>query len=111
VSKVIAFVSAVALLVGTLQGQVMRGPTSPVCRIGKPCEAPAPKVRLFFTRVGATTSILTDAKGFYRVRLAPGTYAVRTDQRPFGTTPQPRTARVVAAQVTRVDFHIDTGIR
>jgi hypothetical protein len=111
VPKVIAFVSAVALLVGTLQGQVMRGPTTPVCRIGQPCEAPAQNVRLFFTRNGTTTTAVTDAKGFYRIGLAPGTYAVRTDQRPFGTTPQPRTARVVAAKVSRVDFHIDTGIR
>ena len=68
-------------------------------------------MRLFFTRDGATTSAVTDAKGFYRVRLAAGTYAVRTNQRPFGTMPQPRTARVVAGDVRRVDFHIDTGIR
>ena len=110
-SKVLAFLSAVSLLVGTLHGQVMRGPVTPVCKIGRPCDAPAAKVRLLFTRNGTTTSALTDAKGFYRVRLAAGTYAVRTDQGPFGTTPQPRTARVVAATVRRVDFHIDTGIR
>jgi len=102
---------AVSLLLGTLQGQVMRGPVTPVCRIDKPCDAPAPNVRLFFTRNGKTTSSVTDAKGFYRVRLPAGTYVVRTNQHPFGTTPQPRSARVLAAQVRRVDFHIDTGIR
>ena len=109
--KVIAFVSALSLLLGSLQGQVTRGPTTPVCSIGKPCHAPAPNVHLSFTRNGKTTSAVTDAKGFYRVRLAAGAYAVRTNQRPFGTVPQPRTARVVAARAHRVDFHIDTGVR
>jgi hypothetical protein len=111
VSKVVVFVSAVSLLLGTLQGQVIRGPVTPVCRIGTACDGPAAHVRLFFSRGGTTTSAVTDAKGFYRVRLAAGTYVVRTNQRPFGVTPQPRMARVVAGEVRRVDFHIDTGIR
>ena len=102
---------AVSLLLGALQGQVMRGPIAPVCHIDKPCDAPASHVRLFFTRSGPTTAAVTDTKGFYRVRLAAGTYAVRTDQRSFGTMPQPRRVRVAGGRVRRVDFHIDTGIR
>jgi hypothetical protein len=111
VQKVATIFSVLTLLVGTLHGQVMRGPTTPVCRVGQSCEAPAKHIRLFFSRSGDTTTALTDAKGLYRVKLPEGRYSVRTDQRPFGTVPEPRTVRVVAKSVRRVDFHIDTGIR
>jgi len=111
VQKVVTLFSALALLAATLHGQVMRGPTTPVCQVGKPCVAPAKHIRLFFSRAGTTTTALTDAKGLYRVRLPVGRYSVRTDQRPFGTLPDPRIVRVVANSVRRVDFHIDTGIR
>jgi hypothetical protein len=107
----VALFSAVSLLAGTLHGQVMRGPTMPVCQIDRPCAAPATHIRLFFSRSSRTTTATTDAKGRYRVSLAAGTYAVRTDQRPFGTVPQPAVVRVRANSTRRVDFHIDTGIR
>jgi carboxypeptidase family protein len=108
---VIAFVSAVSLLVGTVHGTVMRGPTVPVCRVGMPCSAPAKHVTLFFTRNGTTRSTKTDDRGRYRLRLQAGVYSVRTDQRPFGTTPEPKTVRVRAGLDRRVDLQIDTGIR
>jgi hypothetical protein len=111
VPKVIAFASALTLLLGTLHGQVMRGPITPVCRLGQPCEAPAPHLRLFFTRAGKTTSTVTNANGFYRVRLRAGTYAVRANLRAHGWAPQPDTVRVVAGRTRRVDLHVDTGIR
>jgi hypothetical protein len=63
------------------------------------------------SRAGKTTDVRTDAKGFYRVRLAAGAYTVRTNQRPFGTRPDPERVRVVAGKSRRVDFHVDTGIR
>jgi hypothetical protein len=107
----VALVSAVALLTGTLHGTVMRGPIAPVCRIGMPCSAPAKNVTLSFTRNGATRSTRTDDRGRYSIRLPAGVYAVKTNQRPFGLFPQPRTARVRAGRSTRVDFAIDTGIR
>jgi hypothetical protein len=111
VPKVLAVASALVLLLGTLHGQVMRGPTKPVCRVGESCDAPAAGVRLSFSRAGKTTTVVADAKGFYRVRLGAGSYTVRTNQRPFGVTPQPERVRVTAGAVRRVDFHIDTGIR
>jgi hypothetical protein len=83
----------------------------PVCRAGERCEEPAPRVLLRFSRNGATVSARTDARGRYRVRLAPGRYAIRTDQQPFGTTPDPASGRVVRGRFTRVDLRIDTGIR
>ena len=107
----VAVFSAVALLTGTLHGTVMRGPTAPVCRVGIPCSAPAKHVTLYFTRNGSTRSTVTDGRGRYALRLPAGVYAVKTNQRPFGTTPQPRSVRVRAKTRTRVDFDIDTGIR
>jgi hypothetical protein len=107
----VASLSAVALLLGTLHGQVMRGPTTPVCIVGKPCQAPAKNVTLFFTRKDKTRTTTTDDHGRYRVRLPAGTYTVHTNLRRFGRTPRPSFARVVAARDRRVDFDIDTGIR
>jgi hypothetical protein len=107
----VALISAVALLTGTLHGTVMRGPIAPVCRLGTPCSAPAKNVTLSFTRNGSTHSTKTDDRGRYSIHLAAGVYTVKTNQRPFGLFPQPRTARVRAGQSTRVDFAVDTGIR
>ena len=107
----VALVSAVALLTGTLHGTVMRGPIAPVCRLGTPCSAPAKNVTLSFTRNGSTRRTTTDGSGRYSIRLPAGVYAVKTNQRPLGIVPQPRSVRVRAGQSTRVDFAIDTGIR
>ena len=107
----VALVSAVALLTGTIHGTVMRAPIAPVCRVGTPCSAPAKHVTLSFKRNGSTRSTTTDDRGRYSIRLAAGLYAVKTNQRPFGTVPQPRTVRVRAGINTKVDLVIDTGIR
>ncbi len=107
----IAFVSAVSLLLGTLHGHVMRGPITPVCRVGVPCEAPAAHTRIFFTRLGRTTSTATNANGYYRIRLNAGVYAVKTKRPGIGRGLEPSTTRVIAGRDRRADFHIDTGIR
>ena len=107
----VAFVSAVSLLLGTLHGQVMRGPTTPVCRVGVPCDAPAKNTTLYFTRLGRTVSTVTDAHGYYRIRLKGGVYAVKTKRQAIGKGLTPRSVRVVAGSDKRADFHIDTGIR
>jgi hypothetical protein len=109
--KMPALVSAVVLLVGSAHGTVMRGPITPVCSVGTPCSAPARHVTLFFTRHGVTRKTTTDERGRYRIRLAAGLYSIRTNQRPFGTTPQPNKVRVRGGRDVRVDLHIDTGIR
>jgi len=107
----VALVSAVALLTGTIHGQVMRSPTSPVCRVATPCSAPAKHVTLYFTLNGSTRSTSTDAQGRYSIRLTAGLYSVKTNQHPFGTVPEPRKVRVKPARSMRADFVIDTGIR
>ena len=109
--KVIAFVSALSLLLGTLHGHVMRGPIAPVCRVGVPCEAPAKHATLYFTRDGRTVSTVTDARGYYRIRLQGGMYGVKTKRQSIGKGLTPRAVRVVAGSDKRADFHIDTGIR
>ena len=109
--NVLAFLSALALLLGSLNGTVTRGPITPVCQVGTPCDGPAAHVTLFFTRAGKRTSTTTDAQGHYRLKLRAGLYTVRTNLKVFGTMPKPDTARVVAGRDRRVNFFIDTGIR
>jgi hypothetical protein len=108
---VLPFFSALALLFGSLHGTVTRGPITPVCRVGVPCDGPAAHATLYFTGVGTRTSTTTDAQGHYRLKLKAGLYTVRTNQKVFGRTPKPDTVRVVASRDRRVNFFIDTGIR
>jgi hypothetical protein len=96
-----------------LFGHVSRGPTRPVCIVGKPCSAPVVGARLEFMRSGRlTASTTTRAGGAYRIELPPGRYTVRIiesgkpDLRfsPLGVT-------VVAHRRIQANFGIDTGIR
>jgi hypothetical protein len=94
-----------------LQGLVMRGPISPVCRVGVPCEAPA-QVTLVFSRSGEVRArVRTTAKGRYRAALRPGRYAVRTTERVGMRPVEPRLVTVPRGRFATVTFHIDTGIR
>ncbi len=95
-----------------LHGVVYRGPTTPVCREGVPCEAPAPGVTLFFGRSGVRKgAIKTRADGSYRILLPAAIYAVTTDQGRFERTPYPHRIKVRLEHVDTLDFRIDTGIR
>ena len=97
---------------GGLKGRVMRGPTTPVCRVGVPCEEPARGVKLVFTRSGKVIGrATTNQKGYYRIALRSGPYSVRTDRRGFEKVPQPSRVSVPSDRFKRVVFHIDTGIR
>jgi hypothetical protein len=116
----LAAVAAVALGCGSagggtasgLRGLVKRGPVTPVCRANQPCEAPAPGVKLLFSRSGkVAATATTNSKGWYRVTLRPGRYSVRTNLRRFGTRPQPASVAVPSGRVARRDFFVDTGIR
>jgi hypothetical protein len=97
---------------GGLKGRVLRGPTTPVCRVGVPCEEPARGVKLIFFRSGkAIGRATTNQKGYYRIALRRGTYSVRTNRPASEKVPQPSRVSVPSARFKRVDFHIDTGIR
>ena len=97
-----------------LYGVVMRGPTKPVCSIGEPCSEPATHTKLRFLRgTAVVSSVVTDARGRYRVRLPRGVYVVRVAGVPaggMGGRITPATVRVRAAW-RRQNFDIDTGIR
>jgi hypothetical protein len=96
---------------GRLHGTVLRGPITPVCRAGVPCDAPAGGLTLTFRGAGIVRSVRTDLHGAYRVVLPAGTYAVRTSSKPFGLLPKPASVGVHAGASQRVNFTIDTGIR
>lgn len=95
-----------------LTGKVMRGPTQPVCRVDEPCEEPARGVKLVFSRSGKVVArATTNQKGWYRVTLRPGRYAVTTGNPRVARNFSPKTAMVPKDRVKRMDFDIDTGIR
>ena len=95
-----------------LKGFVKRGPITPVCRVGKPCYAPAANVKLFFSSSGKlAASAITNKQGWYHVYLKPGRYSVRTNRKGFEAMPRPSSVTVPTDRVARYDFMLDTGIR
>ena len=94
-----------------LYGTVRRGPITPVCRAGVPCDAPAANIILTFARTGLARTTRADQQGAYRIGLPPGIYSVRTNSKPFGQTPRPATVHVRAGHTDKIVFTIDTGIR
>jgi hypothetical protein len=103
-----------ALLVAVtgLHGVVTRGPTTPVCQVGKPCTQPAVGATLAFARAGRIVlRVRTGSGGRYTARLAPGLYAVRVVPKQDLGGLKPTQVRVRRGIDARVDFQIDTGIR
>jgi hypothetical protein len=95
-----------------LRGIVMRGPTTPVCRVGVPCDEPAKGLLLQFKRDGRIRArVRTSQTGWYRVRLRPGKYAVSSPALRPGQELSPRTARAPRGRLGRVDLYLDTGLR
>jgi hypothetical protein len=105
-------VAAIAVTLALLHGIVMRGPSTPVCRVGMPCNEPAVGAVLVFSRNGrAAARVEVGAGGRYAVRLRPGTYTVRQSPAPkIGFGIRPGTV-LVRSTGTRANFFIDTGIR
>jgi hypothetical protein len=104
---------ALVAVVSGLHGVVMRGPTTPVCRIGTPCSEPAAGAVLVFSRNGVVAArVRVGADGRYTVRLRRGLYAVSLPSAPrIGRGLSPAQARVRGGVLGRLDFEIDTGIR
>jgi hypothetical protein len=109
----VAVLLAFALIGSGLHGIVTRGPTQPVCRVGKPCAAPLKGALLLFSHGGRVVArVRSGTGGRYSVRLAPGRYAVRISPAPrIGAGLSPRSVRVARGVFRRLDFEIDTGIR
>ena len=91
----------------------MRGPVTPVCRVGDPCAKPAAGVTLVFSRDGSEVArTKTSLRGRYRIALRGGWYAVRAlPLTRIGRGISPGRVRVVAGRTRTVDFALDTGIR
>jgi hypothetical protein len=95
-----------------LRGLVKRGPITPVCRVGVPCYEPARGYKLVFSRSGkVVATATTNQKGWYRVTLRPGRYAVRTNRTRYERRTSPSTVTARSDRMIRRDFTIDTGIR
>jgi hypothetical protein len=95
-----------------LHGTITRGPITPVCQVGKPCNEPMAGAVLVFRRNGIAARARSDAKGHYSVRLRLGTYTVSMAVRPkIGSGVKPQAIRLSRAVSTRIDFFVDTGIR
>lgn len=105
---------AAVIAVSGLQGVVTKGPTTPVCRAGRPCSAPAQVALLFHRSLPTARTFRTRSgtDGRYRIVLPPGTYTVSTAER-IGITRiiRPLRVHVRADHVDRMNFSIDTGIR
>ena len=102
----------VAITTG-LAGVVVRGPVTPVCTAGVPCDAPFSAtfdVRADGRVVGAFTS---SATGAFSVALRPGSYEIvpRADAPLMNPTAQRRPVRVEDTGITTVRLEFDTGIR
>jgi hypothetical protein len=86
------------------------GPLQPVCRVGTPCDGPAPGVTLTFTRDDGTgvKRVVTDQAGDYRILLRYGAYTVRANK---GMFMRPMHVWAHLGLVAKLNFAIDTGIR
>lgn len=108
----IATATATAGVLSGIGGVLYRGPVTPVCRSGVPCDAPAPGVTLVFSRAGHAYRERTGAGGRFSLALKPGTYIVRiTPVQRIGSGLTPRIVRVPVGGWARVRLTLDTGIR
>jgi hypothetical protein len=112
VAALVALSVPAAVQSSGLYGVVRKGPITPTCREGVPCDAPA-QVTLVFAHNGADVArVRSTATGRYRMPLAAGYYTVRTVER-VGITRnvRPQNVHVRRGHFDRLDFSIDTGIR
>jgi hypothetical protein len=103
---------------GTLNGLVIIGPNCPGPTTAEPCPTPpsayaSRKVEIWNTahdKLLHTVDI--DNGGFYVIQLPGGTYVA--DLKPNGidrSADVPATVTIKENQTTRLDIHIDTGLR
>jgi len=104
-------ITATAQEISGLEGKVLRGPASPVCRQARPCQVPA-AIALAFRRNGTEIArVKSTRSGNYRIALAPGAYTVTPAFRHPLWRISPQRVRVPVGHYARVNFLLDTGIR
>ena len=93
-----------------LEGTIRRGPTQPVCEVGKPCDA-AVEAGFTLQRGGyEIAQFETDQAGHFVVYVEPGSYLLVPDQ-PIGISPQTPELTVGTVGLTHIELMFDTGIR
>jgi hypothetical protein len=104
---------AIVVAVSGLHGVVTKGPTTPVCRQGQTCTAPAQVTLVFRNQRSARTfRTRSDALGRYRIVLPAGYYDVTTVERiGIHRNIRPGAVHVRLGYDDRLNFSIDTGIR
>jgi hypothetical protein len=102
-----------------LYGTVRKGPVTPACRQGVPCDAPA-RVTLVFSRATSSDgtmetdqfAVRPDRKGRYRIALDPGYWDVSATRKVgTSTQPKPHAVHVRRGHWDRINLFFDTGIR
>lgn len=93
--------------------QVLRGPVTPVCRVGVPCDAPFSAQFLVQQGDRNVAQFTTDSSGRATIPLAPGTYTVVPGPGAPIIAPQSqrRTVTVGPGSTTTDTLRFDTGIR
>ncbi len=101
--------------VGRITGRITRGPARPVGRANDSASKPAAGIKIYVTTPAGREAgfAATDKQGTYSVSLPAGTYRIETKS--LGgmefTKDLPATVVVTEGRETRLDVHIDTGIR
>jgi hypothetical protein len=96
-----------------VQGRVLRGPVTPVCVVGVPCDAPF--AASFSVRQDGRTvaTFRSDSTGAFLVWLPAGTYLIVPDAGAPIIDPgaQGKSVVVRPGAITTVELTFDTGIR
>lgn len=100
-------------LTSGIQGKILRGPTSPVCRTGSTCYEPYHATVLVKDTFGnIVTKFASQKDGTFKVFLPGGTYIL--DPQEKGTKPFPQAGEQtvdVTSGYTEVIIIYDTGLR
>jgi hypothetical protein len=96
-----------------LSGVVLRGPTSPVCRVDVPCAAPFSASFTAEQSGRPVAAFHSDGDGRFTVALAPGDYTVipSADAPIRSPQSQAKAVQVRPSGFTAVQLEFDTGIR
>jgi len=96
-----------------LQGQVIRGPITPVCKDNEPCDAPFNALFIVLKNDREVNRFRSDTRGEFTVILDPGLYTVVPDSSAPLMAPeqQRKEVEVQPEGMTPVTLHFDTGIR
>jgi hypothetical protein len=105
------FPSATPVGTGTVSGQVLAVPCTPVEPATPSCAGrPVAGLEIDFAAGGTTVVARTDAKGAYSVDLAPGSWIVTLTGH-WRVIKGPSTVTVAAGSSVVADFIVDSGIR